>query len=88
MCVCVCACVRARACVCVCVCVVVVVGADGCIPLSMLVDICQCCRVLECVHLPLFKTLCLLFNLVNKTAEGIRSCSTNALAGKGLNRCF
>ena len=72
---------------CVCVCVVVV-GADGRIPLSMLVDVCQCCRVLECVRLPLFKTFCLLFNLVNKTSEGIRTCGTNAVAGKGLNRYF
>ena len=48
MCVCVCACV----CVCVCVhmdthvCVVVGGGADGCIPLTMLVDVRQCCLLI------------------------------------------
>ena len=33
-------CVRARARACVCV----VADADGCILLSMVVDVCQCCR--------------------------------------------
>ena len=68
MCVCVCG---ADGCMCVCVCVVLVVqmgvcvcacvccfgGADGCIPLTMLVDICPCSRLLIFVCLPLFDTL-------------------------------
>ena len=37
------------------VCVIVVVGAVGCIPLTVLVYIRQCC-LLTCVCLPLFKT--------------------------------
>ena len=35
----------------------------------MLVDVCQCCRLLMFVLLPLFKTLSLLLNLVNKESE-------------------
>ena len=39
-------------CVCVCtrtqVCVVLVVGVDRYIPLTMLVDVCQCCRLHAC----------------------------------------
>ena len=69
-----CVCARARACVCVCVhvraqvyvgvCVrsffVCFVFADGCIALSMLVDICQCCRLLNTfVCSTLFATLSL-----------------------------
>ena len=41
VCVCVCVSVRARAGVCACVCCFV--GADGCIPLTILVDVYQCC---------------------------------------------
>ena len=55
------ACVRARAGVCMCVCAQVCVrafgccfvGANGCIPLTMLVDECQCCCLLMFVCLPL-----------------------------------
>ena len=78
VCVCVCVCVRARAracvyacvctrrCVCACVCFV---GADGCIPLSMLIDVCQCCCLLLFICLPPFDTLSLLQNLVTKDSE-------------------
>ena len=69
----VCVCARARACVCVCVhvraqvyvgvCVrsffVCFVFADGCIPLSMLVDICQCCLLTTFVCSTLLATLSL-----------------------------
>ena len=55
-------------CVYVCVCVVVG-GVDRCIPLTILVDACQCCCLLMFVRLPLFKTLSLLLNLVNKESE-------------------
>ena len=70
MCVYVCVCVRARAQVCVCVwacarrCVYMRVccsgDANGCIPLTMLVGLCQCCRLLMFLGLPLFETLSLL----------------------------
>ena len=50
-------------------CVVVGGGADGCIPLNMLVDVCQCCRLLMFVCLPPFETLSLLLNLVSKESE-------------------
>ena len=63
MCVCVCVCVCVR------VCIVVIAGPDGCIPLTMLVDVCQCCRLLIFVCLPPFETLSLLLNLVNKESE-------------------
>lgn len=36
---------------------------------SMLVDVRQCCRLLMFVYLPLFKTISLLLNLVNKESE-------------------
>ena len=42
-------------------------GADGCIPLTMLVDACQCCCLLVCM-LTAFETFSLL-NLVNKESE-------------------
>ena len=32
-----------------CVCVCVVIGADGCIPLIISGDVCQCCRLLAIV---------------------------------------
>ena len=51
------------------VCDVVIVGVDGCIPYTVLVDVCQCCRLLMFVLLLLFKTLSLLLNLVNKESE-------------------
>ena len=57
MCVCVCARARARVRVCVraCVrgCVCCFGGEDGCIPLIMLVAVCQCCCLLMFVCLPL-----------------------------------
>ena len=34
--------------------------ADGCIPLTMLDDVCQCCRLLMFIGLPLFETFSLL----------------------------
>ena len=38
--------------------------------LIMLVDVCQCCRLLiMLVRLPLFKTLSLLFILLNKESD-------------------
>ena len=43
--------------------------ADGCISLTMPVDVCQCCRLLMFVFLPLFESLSLLLNLVNKQSE-------------------
>ena len=46
-----------------------VVGADECIPLTTLVDVCLCCRLLMFVCLPLFETLSLSLNLVNKEAD-------------------
>ena len=60
-CACVRACVRARAGVCMCVCAQVCVcafgccfvGAKGCMPLTMLVDVCHCCCLLMFVCLPL-----------------------------------
>ena len=64
VCVCVCVCVCAQLCVCVCVCVrarareragVCCFGDTvGCIPLTILADACQCCRLLMFVCLPLF----------------------------------
>ena len=71
-------------CVYVRVCIVVVTGADRCIPLTMLVDVCQCCRLLICVCLPPFETLSLLLNLVNKESEP--SVSPEA-AVSPLERC-
>ena len=55
VCVCVCVCVCARVCAQVCVCAFgcYFVGANGCIPLTMLVDVCQCCCLLMFVCLPL-----------------------------------
>ena len=63
VCVCVHACVRVHSCKCMCVCVQVYVwafgccfvGANGCIPLTMLVDVCQCCCLLMFVCLPLLR---------------------------------
>ena len=49
-------------------CDAVVVGADGLIRLIMLVNVYQCCRLLMCVYLTLFKTLSLPLNLVNKNS--------------------
>ena len=63
---CVYACLRAWAHKCAYVCVV---RADGCILLFMLLDACQCCLLLLFVHLPLFKSLSLLLNLINKQSE-------------------
>ena len=66
VCVCVCVCARgARACVSACVraCVVSVCcfgGEDGCIPLIMLVAVCQCCCLLMFVCFTAFETLSLL----------------------------
>ena len=63
---CACVCAHAQACVCACVhrCVDVVGGggdADGCILLTMLVDVCQCCCLLAYVCILIaFKTLSLL----------------------------
>ena len=56
-----CACLRARAGVCMCVCAQVCacafgccfVGANECMPLTMLVDVCQCCCLLMFVCLTL-----------------------------------
>ena len=87
---CVCACVRVSVracartqflcvCVCVCVCVCCFVGADVCIPLTMLVDVCQSCHLLMFVCLPLFETLSLLSNVMNK--ESIHSVHDVRLAG-------
>ena len=42
--------------------------ADGCIPLTMLVDLCQCCLLTFVCLLP-FKTLSLLQNLATKEPE-------------------
>ena len=67
MCVCVRACALVQVCVCACACRCVcacaqmcvcafgccLVGANGCIPLTMLVDVCQCCCLLMFVCLPL-----------------------------------
>ena len=58
VCVCVYVCVHVQVCVCVCVCCFV--GVDGCRPLTMLVDVCQCCRLLTFICLPFFETLSLL----------------------------
>ena len=49
---------RERECVYLCVCCFV--GADGCIPLTVLVDECQCCRLLMFICLPIFETLSIL----------------------------
>ena len=43
--------------------------ADGCMPLTMLVDVCHRCRLLTFIRWPLFETLSLLENLVNKESE-------------------
>ena len=56
--------------------VVVVGGADVCILLTTLVDVCQCCLLLMFVCLPLFKTPFLLLNLVNKESESDPSINT------------
>ena len=49
-------------------CVAVVVGADGLIPLIMLGNVYQCCRMLMSVCLMHCKTLSLSLNLVNKNS--------------------
>ena len=41
-------------------------GADGCILLTMLVDVCPCCCFTYICMLTAFETLSLLQNLVNK----------------------
>ena len=41
----------------------------------MLADICQCCRLLIFVYLPLFETLSML-NLVNKDSESESDCTS------------
>ena len=46
-----------------------VVGVDRCIPLTMLVDLCQCSWLLMCVCFMLFKTLSLFLNWVSKESE-------------------
>ena len=43
--------------------------ADGCICLTMLADVCQCCRLLMFACVSSFKTLSSLLNLVNKESE-------------------
>ena len=49
---------RAELCALRCVSVHVCVGgADGCIPLNMLADVCQCCCLLMFICLPLFEIL-------------------------------
>ena len=45
------------------------VGAGRCIPLKMLVDVCQCGRLVMFVCLRLFETLFLSQNFVNKESE-------------------
>ena len=45
------------------------VGAGRCIPLIMLVDVCQCGRLVMFVCLRLFETLFLSQNFVNKESE-------------------
>ena len=55
-----CVCVSAGVCTCVYACVHCFVGVVECIPLTMLVDACECCRLLMFVCLTLFKTLSLL----------------------------
>ena len=53
-----------------CVCVhVLLTSTDGCVPLTMLVDECQCCHLFIFVCLLLFETLSLLLNLVNKESK-------------------
>ena len=54
-------CVQVYGCVCVCVCCFG--GADGCIALTMLVDVCQCCCLLMFVCLPLSRDIFLLVKL-------------------------
>ena len=46
-------CLHVLACVCICAFGCCFVGANGCIPLTMLVDVCQCCCLLMFVCLPL-----------------------------------
>ena len=48
-----------------------VLHAHGCIPLTMLVDVCQCCRLLMFVCLPLLKTILLMLNSVNKEYQPV-----------------
>ena len=64
---CVCVCARAGVCMCMCAQVCVYefgccfVGANGCIPLTMLVDVCQCMLLFAYVRmLTAFETLSLL----------------------------
>ena len=63
----VCLCMHAHmgAQVCLCVCC----WCRWCILLFMLLDACQCCLLLLCVCLPLFKSLSLLLNWINKQSE-------------------
>ena len=48
--------------VCMCVCVVLV-GADGCIPLTMLADVCQCCLLKHVYMLTAFQDTFLVIKL-------------------------
>ena len=50
-------------------CVALVVRMGTCIPLTMLDDVCQCCRLLMFVCSPPFKTPCSLLNLMKKESE-------------------
>ena len=60
--VCVCVCMHLHAGVCMCVCVVLV-GADGCIPLTMLADVCQCCLLKHVCMLTAFQDTFLVIKL-------------------------
>ena len=60
------------------VCVVLIAGVDRYIPSTMLVDVCQCCRLLLFVCLLHFQTPSLLLNLVNKKSESEVTLLTSA----------
>ena len=90
----ICSCVCAQVCVCAFGCCFV--GTNGCIPLTMLVDVCQCCCLLMFVRLPLSRHFpcCktwwiknLNLNL-NKEDVPIDLPDTAQKANKAIDNCF
>ena len=55
------------------------VGANGCVPLTMLVDVCQCCCLLMFVCLPFLRHFPCCKNLENKESESEDNAKTEIL---------